>query len=482
MREEDSGVRDRRNRLSSAAALLAVCLLTAFLGKTSLCSPSPRSSSATALDGSQPAEAVPGEILVKFKKPLLAAAQVQMQEAFGFQELGGIEELGIVRVGVKPGVTPEEAARLYEARPEVEYAEPNYILRSDGVPNDPLFVVGQQWYYDLIQAPPAWDIETGDPSVVVAVLDTGIDMEHPDLKDAIWTNSNEVAGNDKDDDGNGCVDDSHGCNFAPNISSSSCRYKSTPDGEIGDDDGHGTFVAGIIAARANNQLGVAGTAPGVTIMPVKVLNCEGFSTAEIAAKGILYAARSGADIINISFGAEELKEEDSKTLHSAVRQAHDVFGTVIVSSAGNTGSAQVGLPARYEEVIAVSASGHGYPDAKASFSNWGPGIDVTAPGVDIVSTVPLRFCGEIWTCIGSQPYAVSSGTSYSAALVSGAVALILSSSPTLSPEQVVPYLVVTAVDLPNDGFGDWDGAGRIQIAQALQSPIYRVGVSGVVKN
>ncbi|MCJ7831717.1 MAG: hypothetical protein MUP86_04285, partial [Dehalococcoidia bacterium] len=142
-------MRDRRNRLSPAAVLLAVCLLTAFLGKTSLCSPSPRSSSAITLDGYQPAEAVPDEILVKFKEPVLAAAQVQMEEALGFQELGRIEGLGVMRVGIEPGVTPEDAARLYEARPEVDYAEPNYILRSDGIPDDPLFVSQQQWYYDL---------------------------------------------------------------------------------------------------------------------------------------------------------------------------------------------------------------------------------------------------------------------------------------------------------------------------------------------
>ncbi|MCJ7831231.1 MAG: S8 family serine peptidase [Dehalococcoidia bacterium] len=470
-------MRDRRNRLSPAAVLLAVCLLTAFLGKTSLCSPSPRSSSATALDSSQPAEAVPGEILVKFKEPVLAAAQVQMEEAFGFQELGGIEELGVVRVGIEPGLTPEDAARLYEARPEVEYAEPNYILRSDGIPDDPLFVSQQQWYYDLIQAPPAWDIETGDPSVVVAVLDTGVDTGHPDLKDSIWTNPAEVAANNKDDDGNGCVDDIHGCNFAPSISSS-CHYKNTPNSEIGDDDGHGTFVAGIIAARANNQIGVAGTAPNVTIMPVKVLDCVGAGTAESAAAGVLYAARSGARILNVSFGGDQ----DSKAVRDAIEQAHDVYGAVIVSSAGNTGSAQVAFPARLDEVIGVSASDHNNPDAKTTFSNWGPGIDVAVPGVDIVSTLPQRLCGEDFPCIGGQPYATGKGTSFSAALVSGAAALILSRSPTLSPDEVARHLIETAAPMPDGSFAGWAGSGRIQIAQALQSPIYRVGVSGVVKN
>jgi len=477
MRKEGGAVGDGRGRLPRAAILLAVCLLTAFAGTTLLCSPSPPSSSATALDSSRPAEAVPGEILVKFKEPVTMAAQAQMEDTLGFQELGGIEELGVVRVGIEPRVAPEEAARLYEARPEVEYAEPNYILRSDGVPSDPLFVGRQQWYYDLIQAPQAWDVESGEPSIAVAVLDTGVDIGHPDLKDAIWTNGDEVAGNKQDDDGNGCADDLHGCSFAPNITSS-CHYESTPNSEIEDDDGHGTFVAGVIAARANNQIGVSGTAPGVTIMPVKVLDCVGAGTAQSAADGVLYAARSGARVLNISFGGYQ----ESETLQDAIEQAHDVYGAVIVSSAGNTASAQVAFPARLDKVIAVSASEHKRPDAKAIFSNWGPGVDVSAPGVDIVSTVPQKFCDDLWTCIGNQPYAAASGTSFSAALVSGAAALALSHSPTLSPEQVREYLVRSAVDLPNSGFGDWDGAGRVQIAPALQSTVYRVGVSGVVKN
>jgi subtilisin family serine protease len=478
MRKGDGAVGDGRGRLSRAAILLAVCLLTAFAGKTSLCSPSPPSISATTLDSSQAAEAVPGEILVKFRESVTVTAQAQMEDALGLQELGGIEELGVVRIGIAPGVTPEEAARLYEARPEVEYAEPNYILRSDGVPSDPLFAGRQQWYYDLIQAPPAWDIETGNPSVVVAVLDTGVDIGHPDLKDNIWTNPADATANNRDDDGNGCVDDSHGCSFAPNITSSSCHYEQTPNGDITDDEGHGTFVAGVIAARANNQIGVSGTAPGVTIMPVKVLDCAGAGTAQSAADGVLYAVRAGARVLNISFGGYQ----ESETLQNAIEEAHDVYGAVIVSSAGNTASAQVAFPARLDKVIAVSASDHKHPDAKATFSNWGPGVAVAAPGVDIVSTVPQKSCDDLWTCIGNQPYAVGSGTSFSAALVSGAAALALSRSPTLSPDQVKEDLVDSAVDLPNGGFGDWDGAGRIQMAQALQSAVYRIGVSGVVKN
>ncbi len=469
----------KRTAGSPAAVLLAVvCLLVAPLAGSVPCNPFLGSGSAAALEGPDSAEAVPGEILVKFRDPLTAAAQGRMHEALGFRELGRIEELGVVRVGVEPGVTLEEAVRLYEAQPNVEYAEPNYILRSAGTPNDALFVDRQQWYYDLIEAPAAWDVETGDASIVVAVLDTGIDVSHPDLKDNLWTNTAEIEGNGIDDDNNGCLDDSHGCNFVTGADPS-CRYREeTPNNEIEDDNGHGTFVAGIVAAGGNNQIGVTGTAPQVTIMPVKALDCTGSGTTAGATAGILYAARSGADILNISFGGEN----DSATLRNALQEAHDVFGTVIVASAGNEGRGQVTFPARYEEVISVSASNRRNPDTKAPFSNWGPEVNVTAPGVDIVSTVPRRFCDDPWPCVGNQPYAEGSGTSFSTALVSGAAALILSHTPTMTTAEVAEQLTSTALDQPDGPYTNWDGSGRIQMEKSLQEGVYRLGVSGVTRN
>jgi len=469
-------MRSTENHRPRVVVLVAVCLLAALLGGSFICTPHLTEHSATALGSPQPTEAVPGEILVKFREPIVAATQLQVHQALGTQELGQVEGLGVVRVGLEPGITPEEAVRLYEARPEVEYAEPNYILRTDGIPNDPLYTDRQQWYYDLIQAPAGWDIETGEPSVVVAVLDTGVDTRHPDLN-AIWTNPGEIESNNKDDDGNGCVDDIHGCNFAENITPS-CHYKSTPNNNITDDVGHGTFIAGVIAARTNNQTGVAGTAPGVTIMPVKVLDCAGAGTVSSAADGALYAARAGADILNISFGGDY----ESAVLRNALQQAHDVFGTVIVSSAGNAGKSGVAFPARLEKVIAVSAGDRKNPDGKASFSNWGSEVDVTAPGVDLVSSVPQALCKEMWFCMGNLPYAVGSGTSFSTALVSGAAALILSRNPVMTPDEVAGQLAATALDLPDGAYSNWDGAGRIQIEKSLQSGVHRVGASGVTKN
>jgi subtilisin family serine protease len=345
------------------------------------------------------------------------------------------------------------------------------------IPNDPFYVGRQQWYYDLVNAPKAWDVETGKPGVIIAVLDTGLDVTHPDLKDNVWTNTGEIAGNGIDDDGNGCVDDTHGCNFAD--SSIACAgAHAAPNSEIADDNGHGTFVAGVAAAKGNNAIGVTGMAPNATIMPVKVLDCEGAGTALAATQGILYAAKNGAKVINMSFGADE----DSLTLRAAIAEAHDRYGVVIVAATGNSGGAVVTFPARDESVIAVSATDHRSPDTKAPFSNWGPEVTVTAPGVDIASTLPTKFCGPGWSCVSGQPYALGSGTSFSAPLVAGAVALILSKGPPMSPDAVKSRLMTTADDLPDGAYAHWDGAGRIQTDLALEGKSYQVGVSGIVRN
>ncbi|MGD0765861.1 MAG: S8 family peptidase [Dehalococcoidia bacterium] len=432
----------------------------------------------SALGAADATEAVPGQLLVKFHEPLTTASRAQIHHAAGSQELSRIDGLDVSVVAVEPGTPLEEAASRYRALPDVEYAEPNYILKADLVPNDPFYSIRQQWYYDLINASKAWDAETGDPKVIIAIVDTGVDVTHPDLQANIWTNPGEIAGNGVDDDNNGCVDDVHGCNFVDS-SESPCHYSTkAPNNDVDDDEGHGTFAAGVAAAKGNNQIGVIGAAPGVTIMPVKALDCNGAGTTSSAAAGVLYAARAGAKVINMSFGGDD----ESATLRAALQQAHDVYGAVIVAAAGNSAKNLVAFPARYDKVIAVSASDHRKPDTKAIFSNWGPEVDVTAPGVDIASTVPLQFCGADWPCFGNQPYATASGTSFSTPLVSGAAALILSVHPDLTPDQVKEQLMSTAAPLPDGSYPNWAGAGRIQMDLALQKTTYRLGLAGVMSN
>jgi subtilisin family serine protease len=429
-------------------------------------------------------DAVPGELIVKYRQPMVAAAERIVNSAVGSTEVARANDLGASLVAVPAGASTDDAAQRYRALPQVEYAEPNVIFQADMTPNDP-FYGRQQWYYDDIGASKAWDMETGKPYVIVAVLDTGVDITHPDLQGAIWTNRGEVA-NGIDDDGNGCVDDVNGCDFVlppTPPDTTTCSTVSDPNGNIDDDEGHGTFVTGIIAARGNNGIGVIGTAPNVTILPVKVLDCQGKGTAWDAAEGVAYAAREGAAVINISFGSK-VDSPDSATLQKEISKAHDAYGVTIVAAAGNTAESAdtaVVAPARYADVIAVSATDHSATNGKAPFSNWGPEIAVTAPGVDIVSTVPAKFCARM-ACFGSDPYGSASGTSLSTPLVSGAAALLLSSGRVSTPDQVKALLQETAAPLPDGAYHNWDGAGLIQIDKALGGKSYQLGLTALTKN
>jgi len=398
---------------------------------------------------------VADELLVSYRLPLPPAAVKLIHLAAGAQVLRHEPVGGWYRIRLPQGVSPEEAAGSYKELPWVKYAEPNYVVRAALVPNDPLYPDRQAWYYDLINAPAGWDIERGAPSIIVGVLDTGIDLDHPDLKDKIWTNAREDPPNGEDDDGNGCIDDVHGCNF----------LLAPPASEPADDHGHGTMVAGIIGARSNNGEGVAGVAWGVTLLPVKVLDSSGSGTSSDVAQGIIYAAKSGARVINLSMA----RSTPSLALEGAVQEAHDKFGVILVSAAGNEGHAGVGFPAAYRQVIAVGSFDHGDPNARASFSNWGPEIAVAAPGVDVFST----YVGE--------GYAQSLGTSFSAAFVSGMVALLLSQDPERSDDAVRQLLRFTSHDLPDGNAPSWDGWGRIDIGEVLGSRVFQAALPGIAR-
>jgi subtilisin family serine protease len=395
------------------------------------------------------------------------------------QEEGRLKELGVVRLRLREGLPLEKALELYSRLPGVDYAEPNYRLKAEFVPNDPFFPA-QRWYYNLTEAPQAWDVDRGEPSVAVAVLDSGVDITHPDLRDRIWRNPGEGVPNGVDDDGNGCVDDVNGCNFVdPENADLSCGPQPvSPSNQVIDDSGHGTFVAGIIGATGNNGLGVIGGAPGVTLMPVKVLDCTGAGTTADAAAGILYAARMGAQVINLSFGGVD----PSETLQGAIATATGTYGVVVVAASGNQGTEGVTYPARYGQVIAVGASDRNSPDARAPFSNWGPEVDVVAPGVDLVSTVPQALCDVHWYCPGRQPYSVASGTSFAVAQVAALAALIRSHSPALTTNEIQFIIRAAALPLPDDGTPGWAGAGRIRMRRALEAILYRIGAPGATKN
>ena len=360
----------------------------------------------------------------------------------------------------------------YSANEAVEYAEPNYIVKAMLVPNDPYYSSSGSWgqsYDDLwglkkIQAEKAWDISQGE-GVVVAVVDSGIDYTHEDIKDNVWQNSTEIAGNGIDDDGNGYVDDIKGYDFA------------NSDADPMDDNGHGTHVAGIIAASGNNSKGVIGVAYKAKVMAIKGLDYEGSGYITNLASALVYAADRGADVINNSWGGEG----SSLTIEKAVNDAYSK-GCVIVAAAGNeSANAANYIPASLNNVITVASST--YNDGASDFSNYGTKIDVAAPGGDntddtdskntynnILSLRALNtdMNGE-GICIVNANYYRARGTSMAAPHVSGLAALILSQHSDLSNEKVRAIIRSSADDIGGSGFDLATGHGRINAYKALQT-------------
>ncbi|MDZ8104517.1 MAG: S8 family peptidase [Nostoc sp. DedQUE12a] len=276
---------------------------------------------------------------------------------------------------------------------------------------------GNNWGADLVKAPEAWAQGYTGQGVVVAVVDTGVDHNHEDLRNNIWTNANEIADNGIDDDGNGYVDDNYGWNFSGN-------NNNTLDGN-----GHGTHVSGTIAGE-NNNYGVTGIAYNAKIMPVKVLNDSGSGSYNSIAKGIRYAVDNGADVINLSLGGRY----SNRTLESAINYASSK-GVVVVMAAGNDGGSSPDYPARYASKSGIAVGAVDRNNNIADFSNRSGTSEisyVTAPGVNVYSTLP------------NNQYDTYSGTSMAAPHVAGVVALMLSANPNLTDAQVRQIVTETA--------------------------------------
>jgi len=343
-------------------------------------------------------------------------------------------------------VSPDRAEQVVEAlqgMPGVRFAEYDYVASPYLTPDDPYWE--QQAYLTNIQAPQAWDVITGSTDVVVAVVDSGVDVDHPDLASQIWHNPGEMGvdaeGNDRrtngiDDDGNGYVDDWQGWNVVAG------------NNDVQDGYGHGTRVAGVIAAAGNNGEGIAGVAWGVRIMPVKVLDDTGLGTYAQVAQGIIYAVDNGARIINLSIGGPFYSTLLEEAVNYALRR-----GAVVVAAVGNEGDGTVNYPAAYSGVLGVGATDA--QDVRAAFSNVGEVVDLVAPGVDVyVSTL-------------GGGYAQAGGTSLAAAHVSGAAALLASLPRFDTGAAIQEALLATAADLGAPGRDDEYGYGLLQIYDAL---------------
>ena len=389
------------------------------------------------------------------------AAQPLPAAAAGVESLGYAVRRSLADVHALEVSGPADDASVLriEALPGVRYAEPVASVRAADMPPDPLF--GDQYgYLSAVNAPAAWDISKGSAGVIVAVVDTGVDVRHANLAPNIWTNPREVANNGADDDNNGCVDDVNGCSF---VSDSSPGCANVTNGYVNDDIGHGTFVTGIIGAAANNT-GIVGVARNVRIMPVKVLDCYGSGDSVATARGILYAAHSGARVINLSLGGVE----DSQLVRDAVAEATR-GGALVVAAAGNDGANAVSFPARFPGVLAVGAASRADVTKRAPFSNWGPEIGVVAVGQGIIGTVPASRCRNFVRCLPTGAHASGDGTSFSAPQVSGLAALMLSIDPGLTPVHMINIIENAATALPAAGQPGWAGYGRVNMVETLRA-------------
>jgi thermitase len=353
------------------------------------------------------------EVLIRFKESATNETIQGCLLSAQATALSSIEEITVWVVQVPFGRVAESIA-IISACSGVRYAEPNYMaFIADTIPSDTDWNL--QYGLVNIHAPQGWDYSTGSSAVTIAILDSGVDLSHPDLAGKI------VPGYD----------------FVNN------------DAIAQDDFGHGTHVAGIAAASGNNSLGIAGVSWGARIMPVKVLNASGNGSFANVAAGIAWAADNGAQVINLSLGGAS----PSTVLQDAVNYAYGK-GVVLVAAAGNTGSNFVLYPAHYPNVIAVGAVDGA--NNHAGFSNYGPELSLVAPGASIYSTV-----------IGGYGY--KNGTSMAAPYVSGLAAILRGYPGGYSPAGITFALESSALDLGIPGFDSVYGHGLIQMDSAIQS-------------
>lgn len=355
---------------------------------------------------------VPGRVLVKSADDADELSVQGSLRAAGAREIGRVPQIG-VRVLQVPVQAEARVIAALSNNPNFDFAEPDYIASVVLTPNDPYYA-GYEWHLPKVSAPTAWDTTTGSASVTVAVVDSGVQATHPDLSGRV------LAGYD----------------FVNN------------DSDPSDDNGHGTAVAGVAAARGNDGIGVAGAAWNVSILPVKVMNSSGSGAYSAIANGITYAADRGAKVINLSLGGTS----SSSTLQNAVSYAWNK-GCLVVAAAGNNGSSTTVYPAAYPNVVAVSATTSS--DTLASFSSYGSFVDLSAPGENITTS---------WLNGG---YITISGTSFSSPLTAGVAALAFSRNPALSNAQVAALLTSNTDDLGAAGFDIYFGSGRLNAAKVV---------------
>ena len=348
---------------------------------------------------------------------------------------------------------PAAAAVLKNTLPGVVWAEPNYSYAGnlkELTPNDEYYDF--QPYHEQMETDLAWNTTLGIASVVIAVIDDGLQIDHPDILAGIYVNSADIFGNGIDDDGNGYIDDVGGWDFVTNDNNAS-----PADATV---DIHGTAVAGVIGARTNNSIGVAGVAGGARLMPLRVMGSDGDVTSLRLLNALRYAADNGADIVNTSLNLDPFVSDAAVT--AAVQYVYD-HNVLHIASAGNN---QEDNPLRQAFTQTLFVGGIDDLGVKAGFSNYGTGIDLVAPSEYIATTVPVSDYAYI------EPDSFT-GTSMSSALVSGMAALIWSANPSLTRDQVARRITgsSTPVYLENPEYLNLLGSGAANSNRALNATL-----------
>jgi thermitase len=355
---------------------------------------------------------VPGQVLVKFHPGTPASEVARAHAAAHSAVLDEIPQIGVQIVELPPGLSVGKAIGFYERNPNVEFVEPDYYVEAALVPNDPYYTYGQL-RLQLMESEAAWDITTGEPSVLVAVLDTGIVLSHPDLQHRI------VAGWDFVDS-DACPDDGHG---------------------------HGTTVTGVMGADSNNGEGIAGVSWHNPTLCVRIGTAGGYTSGSMMAQGVAYAADQGARAINLSFAGPGYLASVATAVDYAWNK-----GAVVVAAAGNSADTMPYYPAALPHVVAVS--GLGSYDTLIDYSNYGAWIDVCAPAGSLTTDALVGYAN--W-----------GGTSIAAPYVTGLFGLVFSANQDLTPQQAVDIVCQTATDLGDPGFDEYYGWGKINLYRAV---------------
>jgi len=392
---------------------------------------------------------VSGELIVKYRSDASSEDRQNLRQQHRLAHAMSINALGLNLLKTAPGDDELTIVRRLQADPRVELVEPNYKVYASAVPTDPSY--SQQWDMSLIGMEQAWNVSTGSSSVITAVIDTGVDAAHPDL-----------AGRIANLTGSGLPGADHVFLTSP---AASCGTVTTPDDDAWNGSSHishGTHVSGTILANStlngSSAVGVAGVAPSTRIAPLKALDCEGSGTNFDVASAISFAATHGASVINLSLGSDGDVSSCDGTKQTAINLAHS-NGVFVAAAAGNDGSTNRSDPAICSFVVGVGATD--ISDNIASFSQHNSTVDLSAPGVAVLST--LRDSS------GNRTYGYLQGTSMATPHVAGCAALVRSVNSSLTPDAVETLLRNTSVDLGTAGRDDFFGSGRLDCGAAVSS-------------